>query len=86
MRKILVCAVITLTVAASAAAQDTFTVDLLACDSTGEVTVPAGSHILLSADWTERNAAAVRRFLRLESTSLSVDGNPWQTRAASGGR
>ena len=81
MRKGLVCAamVIALLAATSAAAQsNTFNVDLVTCGEAtgGETTVPAGSHIVLLAEWTETNRAAVRRFLRLENTSAAVDGNP----------
>jgi len=65
-----------LTAAPSAAAENV-TINLSVCDADGgEETVPAGATLVLQETWADTRSAHVRRFLRLQDTTASVNNAP----------
>jgi hypothetical protein len=55
----------------------TNTVDLGECGfvGNGHTTVPAGSTLILEETWLDTTVGAVRRFLRVQSTTAAIDGD-----------
>src|SRR5215207_4635767 len=68
--------VLFLTAAPSADAENV-TINLSVCDADGgEETVPAGATLVLQETWADTRSAHVRRFLRLQDTTASVNNAP----------
>jgi hypothetical protein len=54
------------------------TVSIGACvfGEDGQTTVPAGASVVVGETWLDTSAAAVRRFLRVQNTTATIDGAP----------